>query len=34
LHWGVTVPFWIAAAALMLVAVLVAVGLPRETPRH
>ena len=32
LHWGVTVPFWIAAAALMLVAVLVAVGLPRETP--
>src|SRR5450830_1038230 len=32
LHWGVTVPFWIAAAALTLVAVLVAVGLPRETP--
>lgn len=32
LAWGVTVPFWIAAAALMLVAVLVAVGLPRETP--
>lgn len=32
LHWGVTVPFWIAAAALMLVAVLVAVGLQRETP--
>ncbi len=32
LVWGVTVPFWIAAAALMLVAVLVAVGLPRETP--
>ncbi|WP_219134825.1 MFS transporter [Janthinobacterium sp. UMAB-60] len=32
LHWGVTVPFWIAAAALMLVAVLVAVGLPGETP--
>ena len=32
LHWGVTVPFWIAAAALMLVGVLVAVGLQRETP--
>lgn len=32
LAWGVTVPFWIAAAALMLVAVLVAIGLPRETP--
>ena len=32
LAWGVTVPFWIAAGALMLVAVLVAIGLPRETP--
>lgn len=32
LVWGVTVPFWIAAGALMLVAVLVAIGLPRETP--
>jgi len=32
LHWGVTVPFWIAAIALLLVAVLVAVALPREAP--
>ena len=32
LVWGITVPFWIAAGALLLVAVLVAVGLPREAP--
>lgn len=32
LHWGVAVPFWIAALALLLVAVLVAVALPREAP--
>ena len=32
LAWGITVPFWIAAGALLLVAVLVAVGLPREAP--
>lgn len=30
--WGLTVPFWIAAAALVLAAVLVAVALPREAP--
>ena len=30
--FGLTVPFWIAAAALVLTAALVAVALPRETP--
>lgn len=34
LHWGLTVPFWIAAIALLLVAVLVACALPREAPSH
>ncbi|MFM2086369.1 MAG: hypothetical protein RLZZ237_1238 [Pseudomonadota bacterium] len=32
LGWGVTVPFWIAAIALLMVALLVAIALPRETP--
>jgi DHA1 family tetracycline resistance protein-like MFS transporter len=30
LAWGLTVPFWIAAGALLLVAALVALALPRE----
>lgn len=32
LVWGITVPFWIAVVALLLVALLVAVVLPHETP--
>ena len=32
--FGLTVPFWIAAAALVVSAVLVAVALPREAPSH
>jgi DHA1 family tetracycline resistance protein-like MFS transporter len=32
LVWGITVPFWIAAGALVLTAVLVALALPREAP--
>jgi DHA1 family tetracycline resistance protein-like MFS transporter len=30
--WGITVPFWIAAGALVLSALMVAVALPREAP--
>ena len=30
--WGITVPFWIAAGALVLASLLVAVALPREAP--
>ena len=30
LHWGITTPFWIAVTALLLMAALVAVVLPRE----
>jgi MFS transporter, DHA1 family, tetracycline resistance protein len=30
--WGITVPFWIAAGALVLASLLVAVVLPREAP--
>jgi DHA1 family tetracycline resistance protein-like MFS transporter len=32
LGWGMTVPFWVAMVALVLVAVLVAVALPKESP--
>ena len=32
LVWGITVPFWIAAAALVLAAALVAITLPKEMP--
>jgi MFS family permease len=32
LAWGLTAPFWVAVAALVLMAVLVAVVLPREAP--
>jgi DHA1 family tetracycline resistance protein-like MFS transporter len=32
LAWGVTTPFWVAVAALVLMAALVAVVLPREAP--
>src|SRR5471030_948921 len=32
LVWGITVPFWIAAIALLLVVPLVAIALPREAP--
>ncbi|MDB5918123.1 MAG: transporter, partial [Massilia sp.] len=32
LVWGITTPFWVAVAALMLMAALVAVVLPREAP--
>ncbi|MFZ4874495.1 MFS transporter [Janthinobacterium sp. Mn2066] len=32
LAWGITVPFWIAAIALLLVVPLVAIALPREAP--
>lgn len=32
LGWGITMPFWVAMGALVLVAVLVAVALPTETP--
>lgn len=32
LGWGITAPFWVAVAALVLMAALVAVVLPREAP--
>jgi predicted MFS family arabinose efflux permease len=32
LAWGITAPFWVAVAALVLMAALVAVVLPREAP--
>jgi DHA1 family tetracycline resistance protein-like MFS transporter len=32
LAWGITTPFWVAVAALVLMAALVAVVLPREAP--
>lgn len=32
LVWGITVPFWIAAAALLLAAALVLMSMPREAP--
>jgi DHA1 family tetracycline resistance protein-like MFS transporter len=32
LHWGITTPFWVAVAALVMMAALVAVVLPREAP--
>ncbi len=32
LVWGITVPFWIAAGAMLMAAALVAAALPRETP--
>ncbi|NRR34098.1 MFS transporter [Oxalobacteraceae bacterium] len=32
LAWGITVPFWVAVALLLMTAVLVAIALPREAP--
>ncbi|WP_426112361.1 MFS transporter [Massilia sp. PWRC2] len=32
LQWGITTPFWVAVVALLVMAVLVALVLPRETP--
>lgn len=32
LRWGITAPFWVAVAALVMMAALVAVVLPREAP--
>lgn len=32
LHWGITTPFWVAVVALIVMAGMVAIALPRETP--